>query len=95
MVVPQQVEQAVDEQELDLARERVISFARLFFGNRNGYDDVAEELRLQVCEGSLTQGEGEHVRGPVHTAVLPVQRTHGAVSGEEDAQLCVRKPESS
>jgi len=81
----------MDQQALDLTRERMPGLAGLPVrpGNRN--NDVTQQIRLDGRESSLPQGKGEYVRGPVDAAVASVERAHGAVTREKDAQFGVRK----
>ncbi len=94
VIIPDQMEQAVNEQSLNLAAERVAKLPRLSRRNGDGNDDIPQQVRLNLPELSLSERKGEHVGGPVDSAITAVEGAHGAVTGEQDAQLCLRKTET-
>lgn len=91
MVKAQQVNEAVDKQALQLARERMSRLPRLFFCLGNGNDYVPQKMGLDGRERPFPQGERKHIRGPVLAAPCAVEREHGPVADEENAQFGIRK----
>ncbi len=94
MIITQEMEEPVDEERFDLPPERVSRSSGLARGRGNGYDDIAEQIRLNPGKLPLAQGKRQYVGGPVLPAVTPVQRSHGAIADEENAQLGFRKADA-
>jgi len=90
MIVSKKVEEAVDEEPLQLVVERNAVFSRLSLGLMEVDDDIAEH-KLGAGTGggrkTVKLGEREDVGGSVHAAMLAVQRPHPAVIDEEDTEL--------
>ena len=90
MIVPEEVEEAVDEEAFQFLVEGNAVFFRLPFGFMEVDDDIAEHEFGSGAGGerkTVQLGEREDVGGPVHAAMLTVQRPHPAVIDKEDAQL--------
>ncbi len=89
------MKKTVDQEEIDFTAEGVPRRSRLTSGSRHGYDDVAENVRLDMGKFSFTQRKREHVRCLVSATELTVQGTHGAIAQKENAQLGPVKAKAS
>jgi hypothetical protein len=90
MIVSEEMEEAVDQEPLQLIVERNAVFFRLSPGLMEVDDDITEhEFRGGAWGGwkTVKLGEGEDVGGPVHAAMQAVQHPHPAVIDKEDAEL--------
>ena len=90
MIVPKEVEKAMDEEPLQLIIEWNAIFFRLSPGFMEVDDDITEHEFGAGAGGerkTVKLGEREDVRGFVHAAVQTVQCPHPAVIDEEDAEL--------
>src|SRR3990170_8001549 len=81
VIVAQEMEKAVEGEDLELPWEGRPEAARLALGRLHRDDDVPE-----VAPGAALPGrpEGEHVRRLVEPAEIPVQRPHSPVGHERD-----------
>ena len=90
MIVPKEMEKAVDEEPLQLIIEWNAVFFRLSPGFMEVDDDITEH---EFGAGAGRQrktvqlGEREDVGGSVHAAMQAVQCPHPAVIDEKDAEL--------
>src|SRR5215813_9242190 len=78
VVVAQQVQHAVNEQSVELRRQRGRAFRRLPPRRVDGDDDVAQQPRWRAAR-PLGLREREHVGGPVLPPPLTVQPAHDGV----------------
>lgn len=92
MIEPEKVKQSVHQQPVDFPPDRFARVPRLTLGNGQGYHDVPEHVALNRAELPFPEREGQHVRGPVFSAVAAVQRPHGPVPDKQDAQLGIIQP---
>src|SRR5439155_13031300 len=86
VVVAEEVEEAVDQETLALAAERLAAPGCLAAGSVDRDDDVAEEA-VGGAGGSFGLREGEHVRRAVAPAPAAVQPPHLPVGDEEHGEL--------
>jgi hypothetical protein len=84
MVVPEQVQETVEGQRLNLSFQRVAVLFRLAFRHAFRDDNVAEKA-------SLVRGERQHVRYRVLAAKLAVEGAHASIGDKSDAQLAARR----
>jgi len=89
------MDQSVDEEVLDLMEKRMSCAMCLAHGDRNADNDVSEQCRLNIGESALAEGEREHIGRFVFAAILSVQRAHGAVADEQNAQFRIRKADTT
>jgi len=90
MIVSKKVEEAVDEEPLQLVVERNAVFFFLSFGFMEVDDDITEHEFGAGAGGerkTVKLGERDHVSGSVHAAMQTVQCPHPAVIDEEDTEL--------
>ena len=91
MVVAQQVQDAVDDEQVQLLCGGVALLAGLGIGARVGDDDVAQVAAgpRRGDKGSVSPlgGKGEHVGGRVHLQKVTVQGLNALVVGENQGQL--------
>ena len=90
MIVPKEVEEAVDEEALQLVIEGNAVFFRLPLGFVEVDDDITEHefgARAGGERKTVQLGEREDVGGSVHAAMQAVQRPHPAVVDEKDTEL--------
>ena len=90
MIVSKQVEEAVDEEPLQLVVERNAVFFCLSLGFMEVDDDITEHEFGAGAGGerkTVKLGERDHVSGSVHAAMQTVQCPHPAVIDEEDTEL--------
>jgi len=95
MIIAEQMDQAMNEQSFEFNRKRMPRLFRLARCNRNGDHNIAEHVRLNMEETSLAQRERQDVRGSVLVTPGVVERAHGPVADEQDAQLGIRKTETA
>ncbi len=85
----QEMEHTVHEQSRHLVVETPSSPTRLMSSAAHADHDVAQELVAVASIPALTQGEGQHVRGPAPAAVALVQLGHLGVIQQCDGELRV------
>ena len=84
----------MNEQSFEFNRKGMPCFIRLSRGGRNTDHDIAEQVGLNMEEPALAQRERKDVRGPVPVAPCAIERAHGPIADEQDAQLGIRKTET-
>ncbi len=94
MIVAEQMDQAMNKQSFEFNGKRVTCLIRLARCNRNGDHNIAEHVRLNMEEATLTQRERQDVSGLVLVTPSAIERAHGPVADEQNAQLGVRKTEA-
>src|SRR5512143_2116006 len=87
VVVPQEMEDAVGEEDAHLVGERDVAGSGLAGGGVERDDDVAEHVWMDAGILTLAQGEGEHVGGPILAAPVAVERVDLGVADQGDAEL--------
>jgi len=86
MVVPQEMQEPVHQQAVDLARRGLARCPRLALCNRDANNDVPQESLTDACGPFRLHGKGQDVSGPVLASIPAIERSHGAVADEQDAE---------
>ncbi len=85
MLISEQVEEAVNEEQIQFLLKGVPGFLRLPLRSLDGNDNISEHRVFGVGEFSLALGKGEHIGGPVFFSPDPVQFPDLAVIEEQEA----------
>ena len=94
VIVPQEVENAVDYQPGDFPPKRVALRPGLPEGGRDRNDDVAQKTgRASFQVAGILQRKRQNVGGLILAAVDPVEGLNPAVADERQADLGVRPPQ--
>jgi hypothetical protein len=93
VVVPAEMQHAVNQQRDDFLVQGSAASLRLALGDRQG-DDHITEMRAGLAEvmrcPTLSKGESEDVRRPVFVPEQAVEPPHPPITDERDAQICRR-----
>lgn len=92
MVVPEQVQQAMQGKGLEFDFQAVSVLFRLPLRHACGDDDVTEEAGggTRGLRPSVFRGKRQHVGDLVFTAELPVEGAHAAVRDQRHAHIAPR-----
>ncbi len=85
MIISDEMEQAVNEESVDLPVYALSGSRSLTYRSRNRDDDIAQEFRVDMGKLPLPEREREHIRDGIVPPVFPVQGTDGPVTGEKNA----------
>ena len=85
MVIPQQVEGAVDQEPAQFAVKGMFSLFGLFQSGFDGNNNISQQIGLNVFAGIVGHGKGKNISGAVFSPVLTVQFPHFAVVKKENA----------
>lgn len=89
MVVAEKVQNAVDEQDPDLGRQRPATRFRLSRGSCQRDHHITQQARLTRNGLPFSHGEGKDIGRSVFVAVLPVERVDLRIPDETDGELCL------
>ncbi len=85
MIISDEMEQAVNEESVDLPVYALSGSRSLTYRSRNRDDDIAQEFRADMGKLPLPEREREHIRDRIVPPVFPVQGADGPVTGEKNA----------
>ena len=89
ILVTQQMECPVNGQQLKLLRKAVAGAPGLCLGRLRRYNDITQQLGVELCEFAFGHGEGEHVGRGIDFTVQSIKLANARVVDNEHADLGV------
>jgi hypothetical protein len=77
----------MDEEARQLLGQAAAPRLRLTPSGLGGDDHIAQQLRMEMREGPLAHGEGQHIGRPIDAPVLRIEPMDARIVDDEHAQL--------
>lgn len=89
VIKPEQVQNAVHQQQIEHGRERaLVMLSQARCGGR-GKDHIPQQFRCDFGELAFRLGEGEHIGGFIDPAVVAVEALHLLIINHRDTEFTV------